>query len=104
MTIYIDTDFRCHVSDGEGRRAFEVEFFNDRCKAFIEGYHYVPAGESWTRTDGVVFSGEMISPATDYAKLAATQGGYDERDAAAVEELAAVIEDVSNEDLASIEE
>ena len=104
MTIYIDSDFRCHTSGGEGRRAFDVEFFNDRCKAFIEGYRYVPAGESWTRKDGVKFSGEMIAPAMDYSKLAAAQGGYDERDATAVEELAAVIEDVYNEDLASIEE
>ena len=103
MTIYIDTDFRCHVSDGDGRRAFEVEFFDNRCTAFIEGYRYVPEGETWTRQDGVKFTGEMIAPATDYSQLAAAQGGYDERDATAVEELAAVIEDVYNEDLASIE-
>ena len=104
MTIYIDADYRCHVEDGDGRRAFDVEFFDGRCTAFIEGYRYAPAGETWTRSDGVKFSGEMISAATDYSKLAAAQGGYDERDATAVEELAAVIEDVYNEDLASIEE
>lgn len=104
MTIYIDSDFRCHTTDGDGRRAFDVPFFDNRCTAFIEGYRYVPAGETWTRQDGVKFTGEMISAATDYSKLAAAQSGYDERDATAVEELAAVIEDVYNEDLASIEE
>ncbi len=104
MTIYIDSDFLCHTTDGDGRRAFDVEFFNGKCAAFVEGYRYVPSGETWTRSDGVEFGGEMISTATDYAKLAAAQEGYDERDAAAVEDLAAVIEDVYNEDLASIEE
>lgn len=104
MTIYIDGDFLCHTTDGDGRRAFDVEFFDGKCAAFVEGYRYVPAGETWTRSDGVEFSGEMISAATDYSRLAAAQGGYDERDAAAVEELAAVIEDVYNEDLASIEQ
>ena len=104
MTIYIDADYLCHTSDSEGRRAFDVEFFDGRCTAFVEGYRYVPAGETWTRSDGEVFAGEMIAPASDYDNLAAAQGGYDERDAAAVEELAAVIEDVYNEDLASIEE
>ena len=104
MTIYIDSDYRCYITDGEGRRAFDVEFFDNRCTAFIEGYRYVPSGETWTRSDGVEFGGEMISAAMDYSKLAAAQGGYDERDATAVEELAAVIEDVYNEDLASIEE
>ena len=104
MIIYIDNDFRCHVEEGEGRRALDVDFFDNKCTAFIEGSRYVPAGESWTRADGVIFSGEMIAPAFDYDKLAAAQSGYDERDATAVEELAAVIEDVYNEDLASIEE
>ena len=104
MTIYIDNDYCCHVEDGEGRRAFDVPFFDNRCTAFIEGYRYVPTGETWTRSDGKVFKGKMISAASDYDKLAAAQGGYDERDATAVEELAAVIEDVYNEDLASIEE
>ena len=104
MTIYIDSDFLCHTTDGDGRRAFDVEFFDGKCAAFIEGYRYVPSGETWTRQDGVEFSGEMISAATDYSRLAAAQGGYDERDATAVEEMAAVIEDVYNEDLASIEE
>ena len=99
MTIYIDTDFRCHVEDGDGRRAFDVEFFDNKCKAFIEGYRYVPTGETWTRSDGEVFTGEMIAPAMDYAKLAAAQGGYDERDAEAIQEIADLVEDVYTNDI-----
>lgn len=61
MTIYIDNDFACHAEDIGGCRAFDVEFFNNKCATYISGYRYVPSGETWTRSDGVQFSGEMIS-------------------------------------------
>lgn len=99
MTIYIDSDFLCHVSDGEGRRAFDVEFFNNRCTAFIEGYRYVPEGETWTRPDGAVFVGEMLSPWRDYNILEAAQIAYEQRDAEAIQEIADLVEDVYTNDI-----
>lgn len=62
MTIYIDNDYKCHLSDDGTRRAFELPFFDSKCAEFVEGYRYVPSGETWTRADGQVFAGEMISP------------------------------------------
>ena len=81
MTIYIDSDYKCHVSDDGTRRAFDVPFFDGKCAAFIEGYRYVPSEETWTREDGEVFRGEMIAPWRDYAILAELQALYEEEQA-----------------------
>lgn len=78
MKIYIDTDCRCHTSDDGTMREFEVPFFDSKCTAFIEGYRYVPFGETWTRSDGVEFTGEMVAPWKDYNILAAYQQQYEE--------------------------
>lgn len=67
--IYIDSEFKCHVAEDGTMTAVETDFFDGKCDAFIEGYRYVPAGESWTREDGEVFTGEMIAPAVDFANL-----------------------------------
>lgn len=78
MTIYLNYDFKCHVSDDGSMRAYETDFFEGKCKSFIEGYRIVPEGEEWTRSDGVVFRGLMIAPWRDYAILAAAQQGYED--------------------------
>lgn len=78
MKIYIDSDYKCYTVSSGGRREFEVQFFDDKCSAFVEGYRYVPAGETWTRADGAAFAGEMISPWKDYSILAAAQAAYEQ--------------------------
>lgn len=77
MTVYIDSDYCCHVSDGGGMRSFELPFFEGKCPEFIEGYRYVPPGESWARGDGAVFRGEMICPWKDYFRLYVAQLEYE---------------------------
>ena len=78
MTVYIDEEFMCHVEPGEGRRAVECSFFDGKCRKLIEGYRYVPSGETWVRDDGQEFHGEMISPGVDYAILHSAQEQNDE--------------------------
>ena len=80
MTIYIDSDFKCYTEDADGLRPVETDFFDGKVAAFIEGYRFVPDGESWTREDGEVFHGKMICPHVDYAILDAAQR-EDEREA-----------------------
>lgn len=70
-TVYIDEDFKCHVAGGG--RAAETDFFDGKCDSFVEGYRFLPAGESWTRSDGSVFRGEMIAPWKPYDELDALQ-------------------------------
>jgi len=77
MTIYIDAAFKCHVSGSGAMSRAETDFFDGKCDAFIEGYRIVPSGESWTREDGVVFTGEMIAPWKPYSELDAVQREYE---------------------------
>ena len=77
MKIYLDSDFRCHLTDDGTMKEAETDFFDGKCAAFIEGYRFVPAGETWTRSDGVVFHGEMITSAEDYARLEKAQRQYE---------------------------
>ncbi|MDO5412443.1 MAG: hypothetical protein Q4G31_03075 [bacterium] len=103
MTIYIDADCKCHTAPGVGLTAVETDAFEDKCSRYIQGYRFVPAGESWTREDGHTFTGEMIAPWRDYAILAEFQSIYEEELAKAVEEIAALVEEVYNSDLEVIE-
>ena len=77
MIIYIDNDYKCHTKAAEGLREVETTFFDGKCKAFIEGYRYIPFGETWTRSDGEVFEGEMIASFIDYKILMAAQAQYE---------------------------
>ena len=99
MTIYIDNDYKCHVSPGEGLTAVETDAFEGKCSRYIEGYRFVPVGETWTREDGEVFHGEMIAPWRDYAILSEFQEVAQEEQAKATEEIAAIVEEVYNSDM-----
>ena len=78
-TIYIDSDFKCRAGDDGTMRAVETDFFEGKCDAFIEGYRFVPSGESWIRADGAVFQGEMIAPWRPYDELDALQRDHEKR-------------------------
>ena len=90
MTIYLDKDFRCHISDAGGLTPVETNAFDGKCSRYIQGYRFVPAGQIWTREDGVVFTGEMISPAEDSRILEAAQTAYEQAQAENADALAAL--------------
>lgn len=77
MKIYIDSDYKCHATPADGLTAVETDFFDGKAPGYIEGYRFVPAGESWTREDGAVFSGEMAAPVTDWEALDKIQRVYE---------------------------
>ena len=77
MKVYIDSEFKCHASNDGTLREIETEVFDGKCSEFIEGYRFVPEGETWTRSDGVIFTGEMISPWKDYSELDSAQREYE---------------------------
>ena len=78
-TIYIDSDFKCHVADDGTMTAIETDFFDGKCDAFVEGYRFVPNGETWTRSDGAVFHGEMIAPWKSFDELDNAQRDYEKQ-------------------------
>lgn len=78
MIIYIDNEFKCHLTNDGTMTEVETTFFDNKCDSFIEGYRYVPAGEIWVREDNVEFKGEMIAPWRNYSILAELQEQYEE--------------------------
>lgn len=76
MRIYIDADFKCHTVNDGTMRELDVSFFDNTCPEWIESYRYVPAGETWVREDGVMFTGEMVSPWKDLSDAYAAQTAY----------------------------
>lgn len=112
MKIYIDSEYKCHTASADGLTVVETDFFDGKCPKFIKGYRYIPEGQSWTRADGVVFTGEMIAPWLPFGELDAAQSAYERERAATleaqndelVEAMAAMVEDVYNADVAAIEE
>ena len=74
--MYIDNDYKCHVSAAEGRRAIETNEFDGKCPEWIESYRFVPAGETWVNPNGEMFRGEMVSPWKDLGEAYAAQTAY----------------------------
>ena len=111
MIIYIDTEYRCHTTPGEGLTVVETDIFDGMCDAYIEGYRFVPSGQVWTREDGVVFAGEMVSPWKPWQELDAAQREYEReqyqelttQNAELLDAMASMVEDVYNQDLSEIE-
>lgn len=77
MKIYLDAEFKCHILDDGTMQAVETSFFDGKCGTYIEGYRFVPTGSTWTREDGVKFTGEMIAPWKPWDELDAAQGAYE---------------------------
>lgn len=102
MIVFLDKDFRCHTQDDGNMRKLECPFFDAKCRTFIEGYRFVPAGETWVRADGVAFSGEMVSPWKPYDELEKAQAAWEHEQLAAItaerdgllDEMQALIDEV----------
>ena len=124
MKIYIDSDFKCHVSPGEGLREFETKFFSNVPDAYVEGYRFVPSGETWVRKEPVYdmnhdvvgeseteFMGEMLAPWKPWDELDKILRDYERtqnqeltaQNAELVDAMASMVEDVYNQDVAVIE-
>ena len=88
MTVYIDAAYRLRTQPGPGLSAVELPEMDGKCRAYIEGYRYVPEGQIWTREDGEVFAGAMLAPAVPYDILRAAQAAYEEGQQQAAAELA----------------
>lgn len=76
MIIYLDTDYRCHVENDGTMKEIDLAI-EDKCVEYIEGYRFVPPGETWTREDGEVFFGGMWSPWKDSTSLELAQAAAD---------------------------
>lgn len=91
MTIYIDSEFKCHTANDGTMTAVETDAFDGKCDAYVEGYRFVPDGENWTRPDGYVFHGEMIAPWKPYSELDSAQREYEREKLADAEKALAIL-------------
>ena len=111
MKIYIDSDYKCHATPADGLTAVETDFFYGKAPGYIEGYRFIPTGEHWTAEDGTVYRGEAAFPVTDWEALDKLQRAYERaqipfltaQNDELVEAMAAMVEDVYNQDMADIE-
>lgn len=90
-TIYIDSEFKCHVTDDGTMTAVETDVFDGKCDAYIEATRFVPRGESWTREDGEVFHGEMNTPWKDADERENAQRAYEREKLADAENALAIL-------------
>lgn len=74
-TIYIDSDYKCYTSNADGRRAIETDAFDGKCPEWIESYRLVPAGETWVREDGRMFT-NMVAPWKELRDAYIAQAAY----------------------------
>ena len=78
-TIYIDSEYRCHISDDGTMTPIETDFFDGKCDDYIEGFRLVPEGAVWVREDGAEFKGQMIAPWKPYEELEKVQREFELR-------------------------
>lgn len=83
-TIYLDSNFKCHLTNDAAFAQVETDVFDGKCNAYVEGYRFVPSGKTWVREDGVEFSGEMIAPWKPWDELDKAQREYERERYAAV--------------------
>lgn len=76
MKFYIDEENKCHVTDDGTMREVEDSCFDGKCPEYIEGFYYVPAGETAV-IEGVEYTGCMFSAFGDYAKMKLAQAQYE---------------------------
>ena len=90
MKVYLDSDYICHTVNSAGYTEYETDEFDGKCRAYIEGMRLVPKGASWTRADGEIFHGLMVSPAVDAAGLYRAQETYEEDMALSADAISAL--------------
>ena len=65
-TIYIDSNYKCHIANDSTMTAVETDFFDGKCNTFVEGYCY-------DNRNGYV----QIYPWEPYNELDAAQREYE---------------------------
>ena len=76
-TIYLDSNFCCHLFLKEPYLTIETSVFDNKCQTYIEGYRFVPMGYTWIDSNGEEFHGQMVSPFINYNILKSAQEQYD---------------------------
>ena len=79
-TIYLDSEFKCHVSNDGTMTPYETAFFDGKCDLFVEGHKCKPGGDA-----------VMIVPWKPYSELDAAQRRYEKEKLADAENALAIL-------------
>ena len=75
-TIFLDSNFMCHLENAEGRTEIQTDVFDGIFDAAIPYYRYIPQGEEWTDSKGRVLHGLFIQATDSEAIDRITQQAY----------------------------
>ena len=75
-TIFVDSNFKCHVANDGTMTAVETDYFDGKCDAYIEGYCH---------------KDDQFYPWIDSSVQEAAQQDYDNARVADLEEFARII-------------
>ena len=79
-TVYIDSEYHCHVENDGTMTAVQDAFFDGKCDAFIDGFCYEPRGE-----------GAAVYPFRPFEELDAAQRAYEKEQRADAENALAIL-------------
>lgn len=75
-TIYLDSDYMCHLENAQGRTEVETDVFDGIVDEAIPYYRYIPQDEEWTDSKGRVLHGLFIQATDSNAIDRITQQAY----------------------------
>lgn len=94
MIIYLDNNYKCHTQNEGTMREIDVPAFDGKCKEYIEGYRFIPSGETWTDTHGNVFEGQFLGAWRAYTELTEIQTAVDRTQAEADEQIMGLLDTI----------
>lgn len=96
MIFYINCEFKVFTVNTGGLTQVENDFFDDKCKEFVEGYLFIPAGTQWPPESGKTTPGDILAPWQDWNELETAQREYEREQLAALKaqnaDMAAALE------------
>lgn len=85
MIVYIDNSSKCHVNDDGTMQAVECDFFDGKCKEFIEGYCCNVDGDNLT-----------VWPWKSYELLVTIQNAVDRTQAEADAQISTLLDTIED--------
>ena len=89
--VYIDSEFKVHVTNADGRTAIETDAFDGMSDLIIEYHIFVPPGEIHTKPNGITVHGEFIQPFVSEKEMDAAQREYERQKLADAENALAIM-------------
>ena len=95
-TIYLDSNYMCHIDDNGTRQKIVTDVFDSMCEKAIECYRFIPEGQIWEKSKTSILHGPFIQAVTESSSI---QQQHEIDDSKYTQELGALIDEIYAEDL-----